>query len=195
MVRVSDEQILDATVRTVLAGGYGGATTRGIAAAAGINEVTLFRRFGDKQSLVRAAIAQQVAAFGLQGPAHTGDLDADLLRVLEFYARVFRGRGRLLITLLAEVPRRPELAEVVRQPLAVITELLDMIRTYQQAGRLRPGPPADLLNALLGPLLVEALSERITPHGPGPRPAPPSPRQHLRSFLHGNLTGTTDATT
>lgn len=69
---------------------------------------------------MHAAIAQEVEAFAEAGPAYTGDLEADLLRVLDFYTRVLGERGRMLITLLAEVPRYPELTDAVRQPAAVI---------------------------------------------------------------------------
>lgn len=185
--RVSDGQILDATVRTVLAHGYAGATTREIAATAGINEVTLFRRFGDKGSLVRAAIAEQVGAFGQDGPAYTGDLRADVLRVLAFYQGVFRDRGRLLIMLLAEVPRRPDLVDVVGGPLVVIEELLDMIERYQRAGRLAAGPPLVVLTGLLGPLLMQSVAEQIR-RAAGHRdiPASVSSEDLLERFLAGH---------
>jgi AcrR family transcriptional regulator len=42
----------------VVAHGYEGATTRAVAAAAGVNEVTLFRHFGDKETLARAAFTR-----------------------------------------------------------------------------------------------------------------------------------------
>jgi AcrR family transcriptional regulator len=143
----------------------------------------LFRRFGDKRSLVHAAIAQQVASFGEHGPAHTGDLVADLRRVLTFYERVFRGRGQLLLTLLMEVPRRPELVEVVTQPLRVITELLDMISRYQRAGALIVEPPQDTLNTLLGPLLMHTVAQQVLASG-GRREAAPFPTErHLTHVL------------
>jgi AcrR family transcriptional regulator len=195
--RVTDGQILDAVVATVLEHGYAGATTRQIAAAAGINEITLFRRFGDKRSLVHAAIAQEVASFGDHGPAHTGDLTADLHRVLTFYERVFRGRGQLLLTLLTEVPRRPELVEVVTQPLTVITELLDMIGRYQRTGDLVVEPPHDALNALLGPLLMHTVTQQVLASA-GRRDAAPFPiDRHVARFLRASAgpvpTGRPDA--
>ena len=181
--RVTDEQILDAVVATVLEHGYAGATTRQIAAAAGVNEITLFRRFGDKRSLVHAAIAQEVASFGDHGPAYTGDLTADLHRVLTFYERVFRGRGQLLLTLLTEVPRRPELVEVVTQPLTVITELLDMIARHQRTGDLVVEPPHDALNALLGPLLMHTVTQQVLASA-GRRDVAPFPlERHVARFL------------
>ncbi len=58
MPKVVDEtRIFTATMDRLMAHGYDGATTREIAAAAGINEVTLFRRYGSKAGLVERAIA------------------------------------------------------------------------------------------------------------------------------------------
>src|ERR1700690_2171929 len=54
----TQDRILHAFVDLVSAHGYEGATTRAVAAAAGVNEVTLFRHFGDKETLARAAFTQ-----------------------------------------------------------------------------------------------------------------------------------------
>lgn len=60
--------------------GYARATTRALAEAAGVNEVTLFRHFGTKASLFAAV----VEAYAAPGPspsldlALTGDLEQDL---------------------------------------------------------------------------------------------------------------------
>ena len=53
------DQLLDAAAQVYAEAGYRGATTRRIAAAAGVNEVTLFRQFGSKDALMREAIAQR----------------------------------------------------------------------------------------------------------------------------------------
>lgn len=50
-------RLLAAAARVYASHGYLGATTRAIAAEAGVNEVTLFRVFGDKETLLDEAIA------------------------------------------------------------------------------------------------------------------------------------------
>ena len=50
------ERILAAAAQIFAEQGYIRATTRAIAAAAGVNEVTLFRHFGSKKNLAQAAI-------------------------------------------------------------------------------------------------------------------------------------------
>ncbi|HEY3422640.1 MAG TPA: TetR/AcrR family transcriptional regulator [Methanocellaceae archaeon] len=53
----SDDKILDATIRVLAQEGYHGATTKKIAEEAGVNEVTVFRRFKNKENLIREARA------------------------------------------------------------------------------------------------------------------------------------------
>lgn len=52
------ERILNAAGRLFAEQGYARTTTRAIAAAAGVNEVTLFRHFSSKQNLLRAFVEQ-----------------------------------------------------------------------------------------------------------------------------------------
>ena len=53
---VVDGRLLEAALEVIAREGYAGATTRQIAAEAGVNEVTLFRRFGSKRGLMMAAV-------------------------------------------------------------------------------------------------------------------------------------------
>ena len=49
-------KIIDATMTLILEKGYSGATTKEIAALAGVNECTIFRRFHEKKEIVLAAL-------------------------------------------------------------------------------------------------------------------------------------------
>jgi AcrR family transcriptional regulator len=180
---VPDAVILDAVLATVAECGYTGATTRQMADRAGVNEVTLFRRFGDKQTLVQAAVRAELEPIAMSGVTPTGDLRADLLRVLQFYVNVFRDRGRLLLVLMVEASRRPELAEVIREPLLVIARLRDLIATYQDTGQLVHEEPATAVNALVGPLLASAVTAQLDPTS---TTEPPSASELLELFLHGH---------
>jgi len=53
------ERLLDATRRTVRDVGYAHATTRAIAAEAGVTEATIYRHFPDKRALFFAAVLEQ----------------------------------------------------------------------------------------------------------------------------------------
>jgi len=59
---VSRERILEAAARVYARHGFKGATTRLIAIEAEVNEVTLFRTFGSKASLLEAVLLQHAGA-------------------------------------------------------------------------------------------------------------------------------------
>jgi AcrR family transcriptional regulator len=50
------DRLLDAAARVYAETGYRGATTRRIAHEAGVNEITLFRHFGSKTTLILEAV-------------------------------------------------------------------------------------------------------------------------------------------
>lgn len=180
--RVDDNRIFEATIAVVIARGYSGATTREIAAEAGINEVTLFRRFETKARLVQAAIHRELAETraALQSP--TGDLEADLLAVLERYCATYGAHAALPLVIILEVTRNPELAELIEEPAAAQLALRELVASYQAAGQLIDEPPALAVNALLGPLLAHAVDTQLGIA----TTALPSPRTLLDRFLAGH---------
>src|SRR4051812_38286729 len=80
----TDETVFDATLAVLAERGYAGATPRGIAKAAGINEVTLFRRYGDKRGLILAAIHADMQRLAKVGLEPSGDVEGDLVRVVGY---------------------------------------------------------------------------------------------------------------
>ena len=58
MTHPTREQILQAAARLYADHGFRGTTTRAIAEAAGVNEVTLFRIFGSKETLIVEAMRE-----------------------------------------------------------------------------------------------------------------------------------------
>src|SRR5215218_2672617 len=62
-------RILEAAARVYAEHGFRGATTRRIAHAAGVNEVTLFRTFGSKAALIDEAIRWRSAPAGAETQA------------------------------------------------------------------------------------------------------------------------------
>jgi AcrR family transcriptional regulator len=179
--RVGDDRILDAAITVVIARGYGGATTREIAAAAGVNEVTLFRRFESKARLVQAAIHRDLAETTAALQAPTGDLEADLLAVLERYCATYRTHAALPLVIILEVTRNPELAELIAEPAAAQLALRELVAGYQASGQLIDEPPALAVNALLGPLLAHAADTQL---GIAAASAPTA-RALLDGFLRG----------
>lgn len=177
-----DGVILEAALSVMVQQGYAGATTRQIAAAAGINEVTLFRRFGSKKNLLLAAVEQEAAAFIEAGIEYSGDVEADLLRVVQFYQSLVQQRGPLIAMLLTEIPRQPDLLEIMQTPLKIIQKITQIIAQYQQAGILTQEPPLQAFLALVGPLFLREAARVIQPdlaHHSF------DPADHVRRYLQG----------
>lgn len=179
---IPDEQFLDAALEVLVQRGYAGATTREIAEVAEVNEVTLFRRFGSKSNLLSAAVEREAKAFEAAGVEYTGDLEADLLRVVRFYQQLVRKRGELILMLLAEGPRQSELREVMKAPFAVLARIALLIERYQDDGQLVAEPPFKSVVTLLGPLIMDRLAVSF---GPAPGDELLDPEEHLRLFLDG----------
>ena len=166
---VTDESVFDAVLTVLSQRGYVGATTRSIATAAGINEVTLFRRYGDKRGLVMAAIHADIARFVAEELLPTGDLEADLIRVVEYYTRLYEHRDGLVATLVLEGSRNDEVAALISEPLAAMTRFGDLIAHYQRADRMVDEAAGYAAQALLAPVLMTSVLRRIAPtHAPAP---------------------------
>lgn len=151
---ITDQQILDAALDVIVQRGYTGATTREIAAAAGINEVTLFRRFGNKEKLMRAVVEQEAERFAAAGVKYSGNVEADLLRVVQFYHDLMATRGRVILAIINEIPRQPELGMIMQTPVRIFGEIAALLRRYQAEDLLVEEPPMEALAALVGPLFL-----------------------------------------
>lgn len=180
---VLDAQIYRAAIQVVVERGYSGATTRQIAAAAGISEVTLFRKYGSKAGLMKEAIAAMTSDFNLRAAAtYTGDVAADLLRVAQTYQESAAEFGQFVYTVLLEVPRHPELADSLDMPLGLISQVGQLLARYQAEGVLIQEHPLHAVAALWGPLMVTNV---IRAAAPGIAPPPFSLEAHVAQFLDG----------
>jgi AcrR family transcriptional regulator len=110
MPKVIDEsRVFEAAVDLFVTHGYEGTTTKDIAAAAGVNEATLFRRYGSKAQLMEAAIDRQWQDVPLTSLEYTGDLERDLTAIVDAYVETNRLRGAIVPALLVELARNDEL--------------------------------------------------------------------------------------
>lgn len=82
-------KIMDATMSLIVNKGYSGATTKEIAKLAGVNECTIFRRFGEKKEIVVAAMELPRWNPGLSESdfSYHGNLEEDLLSFSEVYMK------------------------------------------------------------------------------------------------------------
>ena len=181
---VTDATMFDAALSVLADRGYAGATTRRIAEAAGINEVTLFRRFGDKRQLILAAIHADISRLADNGLTTTGDIEADLIRVVEYYSGMYQHRNGLVGMLLLEGARNPDVAALIKEPLGAMSRLAEIFAGYQRVGQMVEEPTDFAVQALLAPLLVITLLRSVT----SSEIELPDARTVVQRFLKGRLT-------
>jgi AcrR family transcriptional regulator len=119
-------RILEAAAQVFSTYGYAGATTRAIAEAADVNEVTLFRHFGTKRKLFEEVIARFSAVPGLtaMGGKLTGDYRQDLTTIGRHYLAMLHRNRRAILMTMAEVQRQPEIRSLLAHPPTHQREML-----------------------------------------------------------------------
>lgn len=179
---IDQEKIFNAAIDVLVTHGYESATTKKIAAAAGMHEATLFRKFGTKLRLIEQAIEQQISTAPLNKLQFTGDLEVDLLSIVGAYMDTDQQFGELIPILLAEVPRNPELKQSTLKLWVNIKLILDILQRYQERGMLKKEPVLNSVNVLIGPLMVSQMFRRANLGLPVPAI---DPQEHVATFLHG----------
>src|SRR5512137_2444025 len=109
------QRILRAATQLFTETGYAQATTRLIAEAAGVNEVTLFRHFGNKKALLMACVdAHNAAGFAATFEAELSGVYAeDILRMAQHQIADMRANMDILRMLLCEARNITELRQVL----------------------------------------------------------------------------------
>jgi len=180
---IEDVDVFQAVMRVVGERGYSGATTREMAEAANVSEVTLFRKYGSKLELVKQAISHIVKQSGFEEAiSYTGDLEADLRRVIEAYKVSAIRHDLFFSALLADFARHPELSESMNAPLAIFQSVGKLIARYQADGKLREEKPQHAVAALLGPMIFGAIIGNAFRGGSYPAL---DAEEHLDAFLGG----------
>jgi AcrR family transcriptional regulator len=182
---VDEARIFDAALDLLVLHGYEGATTREIADRAGVNEVTLFRRYGSKAALFERAIDHRLSDTPLNRLSFSGDLEADLVAIVDAYLETNETSGDVVSILLIEMPRNPDLQGSFATPWRNLQSIMHIIQAYQTRGMLVQEPPVMGLIALLGPVAFYQMFRRANPELAGPAI---DPLNHVASFLHGRKT-------
>ncbi|WP_422375043.1 TetR/AcrR family transcriptional regulator [Roseibium sp.] len=134
--------------------GFGGTTTRQIADRAGINEVTLFRRFGSKAALMEAAIIDALAEAPFGQVTPSADVTSDLSTIVEAYLATYQRHGGLALTLFSQLPHHPELAGTTPALMENLQNVAGVLAHHQAQGRIRPGNPIRFAVELIAPLAM-----------------------------------------
>ncbi|AOW93251.1 hypothetical protein BFN03_12960 [Rhodococcus sp. WMMA185] len=152
--------LFDTTVAVFAERGYRATTTQEIASRAGVNEATLFRRYGDKATLISTALTHALANAPFAHPTTTGDVTEDLVALVNAYVETNRMYGGAVETLLVDMQRHPELRTVIAAFMPQLLNAVHVIATHQDRGQLTPGDPVQKLVILLAPLMVFGMLAR-----------------------------------
>ncbi len=155
--------ILDAAIRCVYKRGFQKLTTRCIADEAGVNEVTIFRRFSTKAAVLDAMFAREAQSVANMNLQYTGDREADFMRIVETLWTVSQNRQSIIPIILIELPRNPALREHAQHSLKLVGQLVQLVQQYQDEGQLKAGSPLMAFSALIGPLVFASLVESVMP--------------------------------
>ena len=154
------ERLLDAAARVFARKGLKGATTREIAIEAGLSEMTLFRRFGTKEKLLRAVV-ERFFARRIEPPVvhePPGDLRAALLHYAKLQHRLMDESLPIIRVLLGELhhfskDHRDVLHDVFRPMRSAMNTLL----TSQQKKPRRGADVEMLIDMLEGVIFIDSL--------------------------------------
>jgi len=143
MSAVSDttERVLRAAGELFAERGYAGTTTRAIAERAGVNEVTLFRRFENKAGILRAMgerFAETAAGFSAGRQPDPEDTHATLLALAHSEISSAVENGGAAIRLAFDARTVPEVADLLGDgPKRNMEALAAYMAMRQDAGDLR----------------------------------------------------------
>jgi AcrR family transcriptional regulator len=149
--------VLAATLDLLSQRGYAAMTTKDIASQAGVNEASLFRRWGTKAAIVAEAL-QDYSATETPTP-DTGTLRTDLLELLRgIITRIQTPLGKVIDQIVVGQNAQPELEEVRR---AYWRDRFSRADALVQRAKARGELPEEidahfLIETAIGPILVRA---------------------------------------
>jgi len=181
---ISRERILEAAARVYAKHGFRGATTRLIAAEAGVNEVTLFRTFGSKGALLEAVLEENDTGDDVSPlPDPPVDPERELTEWVQTHLERIRSLRPMLIHAISEYEERPEVADFAcRGRIDVHRHIADYVTRLHDLGR--ADPEADVSAAvtmLISAVMSDAMGRPMAPHTFPPLDEAPS--RYVRCFL------------
>jgi len=159
------QRILEAARQEFSRHGYSGGTTRSIAAAAGVSELTLFRHFATKKNLFLAMVSRFSALPDLQNTlaeSLTGDPQQDLKRIATAFLNTTIARRSEILMTLREAETLPELREISATVPRMQREMLAAyLQRQMERGLLRRMDPDLAAQTFLGMLFAYAIRDFI----------------------------------
>ncbi|QQE74277.1 TetR/AcrR family transcriptional regulator [Brevibacillus composti] len=137
------ERILAAARQLMAQKGYKGATTRKISELAGVNEVTIFRHFKNKERILVELLEEMTEirpALDQALRTEWGDVKSLLVHYAQTYYYALVERKEVLIICLIEAANHPEVFNLLsRMPHLAVDMLEQKLRELQEEGQLPEG--------------------------------------------------------
>jgi AcrR family transcriptional regulator len=160
------ERLMEAALKVFEEAGSRGATTRRIAAEAGVNEITLFRHFGSKGALMAEAIACAAQrGFEYRLPGEPVDPATELTEWGREHLAHLRRSSGMIRTCMGEMEQAPEIRACAGAgPRHVSEELRGYLGRLQGRGMADPRVDVNAAAALLmGALFGDAMMRDMMP--------------------------------
>ncbi|MFT4110887.1 TetR/AcrR family transcriptional regulator [Propionicimonas sp.] len=157
-----DDAILRATQDQLIEHGFDGMTVDAVARAAGSGKAAVYRRWPSKTALVVASVR---ALYAPPTVPDTGSLRGDLVACALHYGQADGRAALVLASVLAELPRAPELRtaafDAIGRPPALA--MRTVMERWQQRGAIAPDAPIDLLVGIIPALAFRTVAFRRRP--------------------------------
>jgi AcrR family transcriptional regulator len=180
----SRDEILNAACRVFAQLGFRGCTTRRIADAAGVNEVTIFRQFGSKEALLREAMKLTHSVGLAPLPDVPADPDRELSQWSESFIQHLRLRSSMIRKTMSEMEERPDMSEhasyVPKQASADLCHYLIALR--RQGKTAEKFDPKTASAMLMGAIFADAMGRGMMPDV-YPQPAEKAAQMYARLLL------------
>jgi len=168
--RETGGHILAAAAELFAERGYKGTTTRAIAERAGVNEVTIFRRFQNKQGVLRAlgeSWQSSMAGYAIAALPEPADTRATLTALAQLEVRQATASGAVAMRLAMDAPVSPEVAEMLGEGMGDnFAGLVAYLTERQAAGDLRQDlDPRVMVEAFFALTSTLVLSRQVLGRG------------------------------
>ena len=159
-------EILAAAAEVFAQHGFRGSTTRRIAEAAGVNEITIFRQFGSKEALISEAMKHMTDSAGLASlPEIPSDPERELTEWSQSFIKHLRLRSSIIRKTMSEIEERPEMSECASSvPIEASNELCKYLVALKRQGRTSGKfDPITAAAMLMGAIFSDAMGRGMMP--------------------------------